>query len=161
MATADEIRERKRIVMAKWRAANPDRDKANNKKWGDSNPEKRKESVAKWREKNKQKHQLYQKQYQANNLERYRIHAQNRRCLLRLGSLSQGLMSKLMKLQKSKCACCRISLTNTKIHLDHIMPIALGGEHTDFNIQLLCQTCNQQKHAKHPIEFMQSKGMLL
>lgn len=35
------------------------------------------------------------------------------------------------------------------------------GSNTDDNIQLLCKTCNLSKGAKHPIDFMQSKGFLL
>jgi len=41
------------------------------------------------------------------------------------------------------------------------MPLALGGANADDNIQLLRSTCNQQKHAKHPVDFMQQKGFLL
>jgi 5-methylcytosine-specific restriction endonuclease McrA len=46
-------------------------------------------------------------------------------------------------------------------HIDHIMPLALGGSNTDDNIQLLRQRCNNQKCAKHPVDFMQSRGFLL
>jgi len=46
-------------------------------------------------------------------------------------------------------------------HMDHIMPIALGGSNTDDNMQLLRKECNLQKQAKHPIDFMQSRGLLL
>lgn len=30
-----------------------------------------------------------------------------------------------------------------------------------WNLQLLCPTCNQQKNAHDPIDFMQSRGFLL
>jgi 5-methylcytosine-specific restriction endonuclease McrA len=29
------------------------------------------------------------------------------------------------------------------------------------NLQLLCQPCNNQKHVKHPVDFMREKGFLL
>lgn len=76
------------------------------------------------------------------------------------GSLSKGLEDRLYALQKGKCACCRQPL-GENYHLDHIMPLALGGTNTDDNIQLLRQRCNNQKHAKHPVDFMQSRGFLL
>lgn len=41
------------------------------------------------------------------------------------------------------------------------MPLAKGGEHTPFNIQLLCPRCNVRKSAKHPVDFMQENGYLL
>lgn len=46
-------------------------------------------------------------------------------------------------------------------HLDHIVPVAMGGPNIDENIQLLRQRCNNQKHSKHPVDFMQQRGFLL
>ena len=66
----------------------------------------------------------------------------------------------LKVIQKGKCAVCRTSIVE-KYHLDHIMPLALGGDNSKENLQLLCPTCNLQKGAKHPIDFMKSKGFLL
>lgn len=65
----------------------------------------------------------------------------------------------LFKMQKGLCVVCKCKLN--KYHVDHIMPIALGGSNYPHNIQLLCAKCNHQKHAKHPIDFMQEKGYLL
>lgn len=92
-----------------------------------------------------------------------RIKAQNRRAQMREngGKLSRGLAQKLLALQGGKCACCQISFTDISYELDHIIPIALGGTNSDENIQLLCQPCNRAKSAKHPVDFMQSKGFLL
>lgn len=75
------------------------------------------------------------------------------------GRLSQGLSVKLFELQRGKCACCNRKLV--EFHLDHIYPLASGGENKDLNIQLLCPPCNISKKAKHPIEFMQERGFLL
>lgn len=96
------------------------------------------------------------------NPETYRIRNQNRRARKREagGKLSPGLAEKLFKLQRGKCACCGEPL-GADYHLDHIMPLALGGTNTDDNIQLLRQLCNNQKHAKHPVDFMQQRGFLL
>ncbi len=35
-------------------------------------------------------------------------------------------------------------------HADHVMPLALGGEHSVENLLPLCGTCNTSKGAKHP-----------
>ena len=82
------------------------------------------------------------------------------RILSNKGVLTNGLTAKLFVLQKGLCPCCAQPLGDN-YHLDHIMPLALGGSNTDDNIQLLRQRCNRQKHAKHPIDFMQSRGFLL
>ncbi|MGP1677876.1 MAG: HNH endonuclease signature motif containing protein [Burkholderiales bacterium] len=101
--------------------------------------------------------------WKAANNDKVRIYRQNRdrREKVDAGVLSVGLVRKLLLLQSSKCACCRVDLGKTKYHLDHVMPIALGGEHADSNMQILCATCNLSKSAKHPVEFMQQRGYLL
>jgi 5-methylcytosine-specific restriction endonuclease McrA len=66
---------------------------------------------------------------------------------------------RIFKLQKGKCAYCRIKLR--RHHADHIIPLALKGSNAARNMQILCEPCNQKKKAKHPIEFAQSLGMLL
>lgn len=77
------------------------------------------------------------------------------------GVLSKNLVNRLFTLQRGMCACgCKQSL-GENYELDHRMPIVLGGSNTDDNIQLLTMTCNRQKHAKHPIDFMQERGFLL
>jgi|SRR5882672_2461481 len=116
---------------------------------------------SRWVKNNPDKFKSIQARSVSKNPESKRIHCQNRRSRVRNngGQLSKGLASKLFKAQKGKCACCRTDLN--KYHLDHIMPLARGGENEDSNIQLLCPLCNQQKFTKHPVDFMRSKGFLL
>lgn len=134
-----------------WYMENKEKVKAKVKAWGESNPEKLSESsvirVARWRK---------------NNPDRTREIVHNYRAKKRAngGKLSKNLVAKLFKLQRGKCACCNLTLGGD-YHMDHIMPISLGGSNTDDNIQLLRQRCNNQKNAKHPIDFMQSRGFLL
>lgn len=66
----------------------------------------------------------------------------------------------LLLLQKCKCAVCHESL-KARYHVDHIMPLALGGDNSPENLQLLCPTCNCSKGARDPVEFMQKNGRLL
>lgn len=140
-------RDKARDAAAKWRGENPEKSRANNSKWYAEHTEKVRAAVAKW---------------QAENPGSVRIIKQNRRArkIEAGGKLSPNLADRLFKLQKGKCACCGLPL-GKDYHLDHIMPLALGGSNTDDNIQLLRSTCNQQKHAKHPVDFMQSRGYLL
>jgi hypothetical protein len=92
-----------------------------------------------------------------------RVHNQNRRARKKQngGKLSRGIAAKLFALQTGRCTCCHADLKSTGHHIDHIMPLALGGSNTDDNVQLLCPTCNLSKNAKHPVDFMQSRGFLL
>lgn len=54
--------------------------------------------------------------------------------------------------QSGKCACCGKDLNGT-YHVDHIMPLAIGGSNWPDNLQALCAFCNQSKGAKHPYDF--------
>lgn len=162
---------------AAYYAANTDKVKARNAAWNSANPEKAKENSAAYRAANSKKVKASAAaRYAANsekvnaknaawraaNPEACRIIKQNRRARIRGdgGTLSKGLAERLFKLQRGKCACCGKPLGDD-CHLDHIMPISLGGKNEDSNVQLLRSTCNLQKKARHPIDFMQSRGFLL
>ena len=148
--------------LASWRAANREKVRAYCVAYRATNSEKMKAKSAAWKAANPEKARAGSAAWKAANPEMGRIYKQNRRArkLASGGKLSSDLADKLLKLQKGKCACCGLKL-GKKYHLDHIMPLALGGTNTDDNIQLLRSTCNQQKHAKHPIDFMQQRGFLL
>ena len=96
------------------------------------------------------------KQYRINNKERIKVFKQNSRIKRKQqmlgGGLSLGLVEKLLLQQSEKCFYCDIQLK--EYHLDHIEPLARGGEHKDSNIVLACPTCNLKKHAKDPEEFV-------
>lgn len=66
----------------------------------------------------------------------------------------------VLERQKWRCAVCRADLKQGK-HLDHVIPLAAGGLHEIGNFQWLCPGCNLAKSAKHPVEFMQSRGFLI
>lgn len=66
----------------------------------------------------------------------------------------------LLVSQRGVCVACRSSLA-AGYHVDHVVPLKLGGGNDRTNIQLLCAPCNYAKAAKHPIDFMQQKGYLL
>lgn len=66
----------------------------------------------------------------------------------------------ILERQKWKCVECKKSLKKS-YHVDHIMPIALGGSNWPKNLQCLCQLCNNRKHAKHPVDWAKENGRLL
>lgn len=97
------------------------------------------------------------REYRAKNPEKVREWRQKRRGI---GRLPRGTIQRLGAAQRWKCAICRVGVKNG-YHVDHILPLALGGEHAPGNLQLLCGPCNVRKAAKHPVDFMQSRGYLL
>lgn len=128
--------------------------------WASANPEKVSASKVKHRESGKET--ITKRKWRSSNqhLVKRAVHNRRARSKSSSGVLSKWIEGKLLSLQRGKCACCNRPL-GKNYHLDHIMPLALGGTNTDDNIQLLRQRCNNQKHAKHPIDFMQSRGFLL
>lgn len=154
--------EKAKEATEKWRSNNREHEKAYAATYRAENRDKRNKYSAEWRSKNPEKAKAAVLTWNLNNPDAKRLFNQNRRALRKKvgGVLSVDLSTKLFRLQRGKCACCGLSLGET-FHLDHIMPLALGGANTDDNMQLLRQRCNTQKQAKHPIDFMQSRGFLL
>ena len=140
-----------RLANAAWRHRNPDKVKAQRVAWLETNKHLARAAEQRWRERNPEKRRLVGRQNQANRRARKRIGG---------GRLSAGIAKKLYALQRGRCACCGKSLA-LGYHIDHIIPLALGGANDDLNIQLLTPDCNQRKKAQHPVDYMQSQGFLL
>jgi 5-methylcytosine-specific restriction endonuclease McrA len=133
------------------------------KEFREKNKERLVAAVRKWRANNVNHVRQYNKKYKQENSELVRVHVQNRRALRVAdgNKLSTNIADTLFKKQRGRCIGCRASLRKTGYHIDHVIALSRGGTNTDSNVQLLCPPCNQAKHAKHPVEFMQSRGFLL
>lgn len=151
-----------KTYSANYRAKNTEKIAAIQNKYRSENPEKIKIANEKHRNANKDKTAARSAAWEKANPEARRINKLNRRAKERAagGKLSKDIAKRLFKLQRGKCPCCKKSLGDN-YHRDHKMPLALGGANEDWNIQLLCPSCNLSKQAKHPIEFMQSRGFLI
>lgn len=149
-------------VSKAWKLANADKVKEDHKAWKKVNREKLNTQNAEWRKANPEKSNQSVKLWRASNPDAVKTYNHTRRALKKAvgGKLSLGLSDRLFKLQQGKCPCCK-ELLGIDYQLDHKMPLFLGGSNTDDNIQLLRRTCNSKKRAKHPIDYMQSKGFLL
>lgn len=114
-----------------------------------------------WSQANGEKSRSIKAAWSARNKDYIREKTARRRATLKSsGELSRGAVKRLHLHQKGKCVCCGAPLGND-YHLDHIIPLALGGKNEDSNIQLLTAQCNLKKGAKHPIDYMQERGFLL
>ena len=61
------------------------------------------------------------------------------------GTVTTTSLKELLKTQDNKCNMCKTELCNTNMHLDHIIPLCLGGTHRLLNVQWLCARCNLTK----------------
>ena len=76
------------------------------------------------------------------------------------GKHSAADIAAIKKMQKNKCAYCRVRL-GRKYHIDHITPVSKGGTNDRCNLQIACVGCNLSKGARDPIFHAQTLGMLL
>lgn len=143
-----------------WIKNHPEQASESRKAWRKENPQI--EEGIKYRQDNKGRISIRVNEWRKQNPDFKRVSSHNYRQRKRDqgGRLSRGLSEKLFKLQKGKCACCKLPLGDD-YQMDHIIPLKLGGTNTDDNIQLLRAKCNAQKGAKHPIDFMNQRGFLL
>lgn len=153
---------------AAYRARNPEKVSEWHTNWVRDNTERAREIDAAYRERNHTKRRnsglIAEATYRSGNREKIRAKGSKRRAA-KLGSPDFHTADDILALerkQSGKCAhlWCRVKL-GKKYHIDHIKPLALGGSDGRRNLQLLCAPCNLKKGARHPIEFAQSRGMLL
>jgi 5-methylcytosine-specific restriction endonuclease McrA len=129
---APRIRPGHKELSARWRKDNPERHRANDRLWRKANPEKARA-----------------------------VKAARKARKLGNGGRHTGDQIKLMLIsQKLKCPNCRKSIKR-RYHVDHVVPLSLGGSNDISNIQLLCPSCNLAKRAKPPEVWARENGRLL
>lgn len=126
---------------------NKERARAWSKEWAKRNPERAQEAQTRWRKKNPGIVAAWVRAAQAKRKNSYGSHTY------------KDIMDRF-RWQHGCCAACRKALPK-KFEVDHYIPLAKGGHNNPSNIQLLCPPCNRRKHAKDPIAFYQSLGLLL
>ena len=126
--------------------------------------EKRNAASRSWSGKNKDWVAAYNAAWNAANPEKKSAKQAKRRAQKASsgGTHTDADIKALILVQKNKCAhiWCK-KVLSAGYHVDHIMPLSLGGSNDKKNIQLLCETCNLKKGARHPVEFALMNGLLL
>lgn len=133
------------------------------KTWIDNNRGKHATYVKKWNDKNSDYKKTLNAAWKKSNKDLVNASTQKRRAARRcqLGIVSRDIVQKLLKTQQNFCVNCHADLLKVGYHIDHNMPLSLGGLHDDNNLQLLCPTCNMKKGNKDPIEWAKQNGRLL
>ena len=59
--------------------------------------------------------------------------------------ISLKLRYEILHRDRFKCQCCGISSIESTLHIDHKIPVALGGTNEKNNLRALCDKCNMGK----------------
>ena len=124
--------------IREWRAANLDRVRASSRRWAEANPE-------------------YVRQWREANPERYRKTGRKSSALRRArksGAARTEHVDSLVVLESHNyiCEICGESVDPLDFHVDHIVPLSRGGDHSYANTQPAHPFCNISKGSKLPEE---------
>jgi 5-methylcytosine-specific restriction endonuclease McrA len=156
--------EKENALKSEWRKKNPDLNKEIQSRWYYKNIELAKSLSRKWYYDNPEKVYKYHVEKYAANPDKAKRNAldwsrknptkvaairhSRRSQKSKTDSFTYSQIDQMLVSQSNKCNYCHKHLD--KFHIDHVMPLKLGGGNNIENIQLLCPNCNLRKGAKHP-----------
>jgi 5-methylcytosine-specific restriction endonuclease McrA len=122
----------------------------NNKSWKMKNPDARAMIQARSYQKNKSKRQSYMAKYRRDNPEKIRTYISKRRAQMSDSSTWMVTEKDLSKMLNKPCSYCQI---RSAVHIDHIIPLSKGGNHSVGNLTGACRGCNLSKGSMFVMEW--------
>lgn len=109
-------------------------------------------------------HKQYKAEWNKNHPGAVSVWSERRRALIfrAKGTVDREAWVKVMDFYGNKCLSCGKLDSESKITMDHVIPLSRGGMHSVENLQPLCLSCNARKHAKtidYRPEFNTAKAM--
>lgn len=137
-----------------WDKKHPKKVAAIKRAYYERNKEAAKARASEWNKANKERRKEICKKSDKKHPEN-RVNVQNRRrerMISNRDSSSKEIVIYMRRIRKkgtAKCYYCLRKISGSRIHFDHIIPLAKGGRHSISNICVSCDTCNFSKNAKH------------
>jgi len=132
-----------------WRESNPGLYQANKGSWYQANRVACIQRAASWNKANPEKAKMITKANRA---------AKRASKYAAEGRYTWADILHIYTAQSGECKCCGVD-TSDLYHVDHIVPLNLGGTNMPDNLQILCPTCNMQKGSKTMGEFRAYLGL--
>lgn len=131
----------------------PERTREVARKWHWENRERKLEYNHGWYAANREHAAEYARQWREANPERTRARGARRRARKR-GALCTECVDRRVVLESygGICGICGDTVDPLNFHVDHIVPLSRGGDHTYANTQPAHPTCNLRKRDKLPEE---------
>lgn len=123
-----------------------------NKKWIKKNPEVGRRMSLNWRNRNLERARQNTSDWLKKNPTWRMMKNHKRAALLKKASINLAGIKEFVKGVKNRpnftCYYCQQIFPSSVVHFDHIVALAIGGEHSARNLCTACAFCNHSKHHK-------------
>jgi len=145
--------ERTREVARKWHWANRERKREDKRRWDAAN----REHIKEYGRHRRGEESTYQRRWEESTPERVREQAYKhgtRRRAHKLGAATVEDVDRRLVLEShgAICGICGEAVDPLNFHVDHIVPLSRGGDHSYVNTQPAHPFCNNSKRDKLPEE---------
>jgi hypothetical protein len=115
------------------------------RQWRASNPEKSRELTRRWNHLHPDKRREVERRYRTNHPDKMRDKARLRYAR-KLGAITELVIrAQVYQRDNGRCHICGKKVNSQKWHLDHLVPLSLGGEHSYRNVAVACPGCNLRR----------------
>jgi len=118
------------------------------KLWAEKHRDHRAKYGKAYRLENADKVKASQKTYALANPDKMADKWARRRALKLSVTVENVSRAEVYKRDRGRCHLCGKKVPKRRWHMDHIIPLARGGEHSYANVSVSCPTCNMRKGVK-------------
>jgi 5-methylcytosine-specific restriction endonuclease McrA len=147
----------------RWRERNKQHCAEYSRKWGKLHPKYGTENSRKWRAANPGRSAMALRKWRKTPKGRACV-AENRhyrRAKIKGHFDAKIAIQAILSRKSRKCFYCAKRFPVVRIQIEHIKPLARGGEHAAYNLVAACPHCNQTKNRKLPSEFIKRGQLIL
>ena len=155
-AYREATKEHRADKKKQWDEKNAVHRKEYRKKIYEENAEAYREYGRQYHRDNRENRLIYLKKWKANNPDKLKAQYQRKHIKrrARIGTIIERInYDAIYERDKGLCQLCGDPVVREKMTLDHIIPLAKGGIHSQSNVQLAHRGCNSKKGTKSMEEF--------